>query len=97
MDYYWASSQESNVLPFTTKPSPNNEGTVSHPLRTRGSGGSDDIMDDNILYRQQQQLNHDSHKDYGIFPYLAYVFYPPLYIAGPIINYNAFYYQVFKY
>jgi len=35
-------------------------------------------------------------RDYNFFNYLIYILYIPLYLAGPIITFNDFIYQVFK-
>ncbi|PRP81787.1 hypothetical protein PROFUN_10776 [Planoprotostelium fungivorum] len=41
----------------------------------------------------QTSVEEDS---YGLMEYIAYVTYPPLYIGGPIITFNAFVNQVYK-
>lgn len=39
---------------------------------------------------QQQQALHALAQDSNLLVYLAYVFYPPLYLAGPIITFEDF-------
>jgi D-alanyl-lipoteichoic acid acyltransferase DltB (MBOAT superfamily) len=41
------------------------------------------------------QEQHLPKSQYGLLHFLAYIFYPPLYIAGPIVSYNAFTHQVY--
>ena len=42
---------------------------------------------------QAQQKQSLPMVEYNIWAYLAYVYYPPLYIAGPICTFNAFAWQ----
>lgn len=44
------------------------------------------------LWRQQMPLPADA--DYGLLPYLAYVLYAPLYLAGPVITFQDFAWQL---
>ncbi len=44
------------------------------------------------LWRQQTPL--PSEHEYGVLPYLAYVLYAPLYLAGPIITFQDFAWQL---
>lgn len=46
-----------------------------------------------ILFWQERSLQDDK---FSITTYLCYLFYAPLYIAGPIISFNAFASQVHK-
>lgn len=39
---------------------------------------------------QARVETHLSPGQYGLVPYLLYLLYPPLYVAGPIITYNSF-------
>jgi protein-cysteine N-palmitoyltransferase HHAT len=43
--------------------------------------------------KQRTALSHP-HEMYSFTNYLAYVLYPPLYIAGPIMTFNDFLWQV---
>jgi protein-cysteine N-palmitoyltransferase HHAT len=36
----------------------------------------------------------DAHADYSLFSYLSYAFYPPLYLAGPIVTFQDFEWQM---
>jgi hypothetical protein len=45
------------------------------------------------LWLQEKQVPQDQ---YNLVTYLAYILYAPLYLAGPIITYNAFASQVFS-
>jgi hypothetical protein len=44
--------------------------------------------------RQRQVTPLPSLDDYGLVTFLAYVFYPPLYLAGPIMTYQDFAWQL---
>lgn len=44
--------------------------------------------------RQRQQQDLPSLDDYDLVTYLAYVFYPPLYLAGPIMTFHDFAWQL---
>ncbi len=41
--------------------------------------------------RRRTSIIHNPDTDYGFLSYFAYVTYVPLYIAGPVVTYNAFY------
>jgi D-alanyl-lipoteichoic acid acyltransferase DltB (MBOAT superfamily) len=41
--------------------------------------------------RKRMTMHHNPESDYGILAYLSYVLYLPLFIAGPMLSYNAFY------
>jgi membrane-bound O-acyltransferase GUP1_2 len=43
--------------------------------------------------KQRPRTSHDL-ESYNVINYVAYVLYPPLYMAGPIITFNDFLWQV---
>jgi D-alanyl-lipoteichoic acid acyltransferase DltB (MBOAT superfamily) len=47
-----------------------------------------------LTARQRQQLPLPGPADYNLTLYLAYVLYPPLYLAGPIVTFQDFGWQL---
>ncbi|TIC29179.1 MBOAT-domain-containing protein [Wallemia mellicola] len=45
-----------------------------------------------LTYSERKNTSLEE-QDYGLFNFLYYVFYPPLYLAGPIMTYNDFIHQ----
>lgn len=80
MDYYWS------FVSYKELPIVKDEVKKKKEIKN--------AIEDNLEYRELQQKSHNSEHDYHFMAYLAYILYSPLYIAGPIINFNAFYHQV---
>lgn len=57
-------------------------------------GGSGDMVSSPRSPKERQQSALPSERDYSLLPCLAHALYPPLYLAGPIITYQDFMWQV---
>ena len=56
-----------------------------------GEGGEDDCLESNLCYKCRVLKTS---KNFNFISYFVYIFYPPLYLSGPIITFNDFSYQL---
>jgi len=52
------------------------------------------VSTDPLTTKQRPRTPHEANGSYTLLNYIAYILYPPLYIAGPIITFNDFLWQV---
>jgi len=53
-----------------------------------------EVVDVIKMSEKERTSTHHSAIDYSIQNYISYILYPPLYIAGPIMTFNDFMWQV---
>jgi D-alanyl-lipoteichoic acid acyltransferase DltB (MBOAT superfamily) len=80
MDYYWACNSTSEA-----------EVSVS---RKRSTYNADEIQTPSKLDEKQRQTMTHPDSMYSYLNYISYVLYPPLYLAGPIMTFNDYIWQV---
>jgi len=81
MDYYWAHKDQRNDV------------GPSLFIRSEALVTSIQVEPSQPSEKERTKLAHPI-VEYNFLNYIAYILYPPLYIAGPIITYNDFLWQV---
>ncbi|KAJ1655766.1 glycerol transporter [Dispira simplex] len=94
MDYHWARLESTGQLARTQRSS--GQGTSGNEPRSapEHDGAESNLHDHPApLTEKQRSVQSCSLSDYNLVHYFAYLFYIPLYFAGPVITFNNFIWQ----
>jgi hypothetical protein len=97
LDLHWRRRQAAPPLQQhgasrRTQPDPARTADAHHVVAPIKGVCPTGLPTDPALWRQQTPL--PSEDEYGLLPYLAYILYAPLYLAGPIITFQDFAWQL---
>lgn len=84
LDYYWASRSPDRPVEVRSYGMPSS-------LLSNNTSPQDPAVD---LSTRHRPLTPHDFESYNALNYVAYALYPPLYLAGPIITFNDFLWQV---
>ncbi|ANZ73919.1 BA75_01479T0 [Komagataella pastoris] len=88
LDYLNAKGE---LAAFKPKKDDNDSGTEIHNVLEKQNPSTTSILSDKERMNNSLPLNQ-----YNLFNYISYVTYTPLYIAGPVITFNDYFYQSFN-